>query len=170
MSSITIVVGNQSRRTILKSNYREGKEETTVIFPKNSHSNSVYWSPCLQKDKAFSIPFKVTGNVSLVYGAEPCMKRFHFSLYCIPEVIQKVTGGRMCLLLRAIKTSKYALLCSLVGLVKSCWVILCESQFNNYGLQLYTIQKCIFQIILNSKLSCNIFFKSQWINKVCNHF
>ena len=32
--------------------------------------------------------------------------------------------------------------------VNSCWVILCQSQFNNYGLQLYTIQKCIMSTLV----------------------
>ena len=33
--------------------------------------------------------------------------------------------------------------------VNPCWVILCKNKFNNYGLQLYMVQKCIFTIILN---------------------
>ena len=30
-------------------------------------------------------------------------------------------------------------------------IIMCRSQFNNYGLQLYIVQKCIFTVILNKK-------------------
>ena len=32
--------------------------------------------------------------------------------------------------------------------VNPCWVILYQSQFNNYGLQLYTIQKCIMSTLV----------------------
>ena len=32
--------------------------------------------------------------------------------------------------------------------VNPCWVILCQSQFNNYGFQLYTIHKCIMSTLV----------------------
>ena len=32
--------------------------------------------------------------------------------------------------------------------VSPCWVILCQSQFNNYGLQLYTLQKWIMSTLV----------------------
>ena len=41
--------------------------------------------------------------------------------------------------------------------VNPCWVILCQSQFNNYGLQLYTIQKYIVN-------PCVILYQSQFNN------
>ena len=41
--------------------------------------------------------------------------------------------------------------------VKPYWVILNQSHFNRYCLQLYTVQKCIFTIILNSQIHIQIF-------------
>ena len=51
--------------------------------------------------------------------------------------------------------------CCIAGFtpVSPCWVILCQTDFDNYGLQLYTIQKCI--IIVSSYI--------QYKNVSCQH-
>ena len=53
-----------------------------------------------------------------------------------------------------------------------CLVVLCQSQFNNYGLQLYTIQKCIMSIfagLFYAKLSLTIMVSNytQYKNVSC---
>ena len=56
--------------------------------------------------------------------------------------------------------------------VKSCWVILCQSQFNNYCLQLYTIHKCIMSNLVglfDAKVSLTIIVSNyiQYTNVSC---
>ena len=56
--------------------------------------------------------------------------------------------------------------------VNPYWVILCQSQFNNYGLQLYTIQKCIMSTLVGlfyTKVSSTIMPSNyiQYKNVLC---
>ena len=47
--------------------------------------------------------------------------------------------------------------------INFCWVILCPCQFNNYGLQLYTVQKCIMSTLVGlfyAKVSLTIMVSS----------